>query len=337
MIFFGAPTNQNTDAERARAYQTYEGGYGQTPQGESLGGPTYCALAALYLVPENHACAPQARLQRAEWHATVRWLLHMQAQACGGFAGRTNKLADACYGFWCGAALAVRHLSLLLLLCCVILIICSHGAPNVAPRFFADQILGAGDLLDAPALGAYLAQCQFKFGGISKAPGEHPGEHPLPSSPRVLNPNTACSLATMMQILITRICRSQRRQSSRRTLRGACSPSTHFLMRHTKRQGGQRSTWPPHPAIRKGNDDALFGRGEKPAMSGERGGHVVAKANALILYDNICQQSMTVTAATSVETFKTPDTCQCKTHRSLLAAADTTRLLILGERKSKAL
>lgn len=97
--------------------KTYEGGYGQTPQGESLGGPTYCALAALHLVPADHACAPQARLQRVEWHATVRWLLHMQAEALapvggggggGGFAGRTNKLADACYGFWCGAALAVR-------------------------------------------------------------------------------------------------------------------------------------------------------------------------------------------------------------------------------------
>ena len=96
--------------------QTYEGAYGQTPHGESLGGPTYCALAALHLVPADHACAPQARLQRAEWHATVRWLLHMQAQTHlsvggGGFAGRTNKLADACYGFWCGAALAVRQIS----------------------------------------------------------------------------------------------------------------------------------------------------------------------------------------------------------------------------------
>jgi len=121
--------------------QTYEGGYGQTPQGESLGGPTYCALAALHLVPAEHSCAPKARLQRTEWHATVRWLLHTQAEACGGFAGRTNKLADACYGFWCGAALA---------------------------------ILGAGDLLDARALGAFLAGCQYKFGGISKAPGEHP-------------------------------------------------------------------------------------------------------------------------------------------------------------------
>ena len=96
--------------------QTYEGGYAQTPLGESLGGPTYCALAALYLVPADHACAPQAHLQRAEWHATVRWLLHMQVEALasvggGGFAGRTNKLADACYGFWCSAALAVRPVS----------------------------------------------------------------------------------------------------------------------------------------------------------------------------------------------------------------------------------
>ena len=38
------------------------------------------------------------------------------------------------------------------------------------------QILGAGELLDAHALGAFLAQCQFKFGGIGKAPGEHPGK-----------------------------------------------------------------------------------------------------------------------------------------------------------------
>jgi len=133
------------DLPRALSYihrcRTYEGGYGQRPQGESLGGPTYCALASLYLVPADHACAPQARLQCAEWHTTVRWLLHTQAQTCGGLAGRTNKLADACYGFWCGAALA---------------------------------IIGAGDLIDARALGAFLAQCQYKFGGISKAPGEHP-------------------------------------------------------------------------------------------------------------------------------------------------------------------
>jgi geranylgeranyl transferase type-1 subunit beta len=102
------PMSPNKTLISNARYQTYEGGYGQRPQGESLGGPTYCALASLYLVPADHACAPRARLQRAEWHATVRWLLHTQAQTCGGLAGRTNKTADACYGFWCGAALAVR-------------------------------------------------------------------------------------------------------------------------------------------------------------------------------------------------------------------------------------
>lgn len=128
------------DLPRALSYihrcRTYEGGYGQTPNGESLGGPTYCALAALHLAPAQH-------LQPAEWRATVRWLVQIQSpvQLGGGFAGRTNKLPDACYGFWCGAALS---------------------------------ILGAGELLDAHALGAFLAQCQFKFGGIGKAPGEHP-------------------------------------------------------------------------------------------------------------------------------------------------------------------
>jgi prenyltransferase beta subunit len=99
-------------------FQTYEGGYGQTPLGESLGGPAYCALAAMHLVPAEHECASRARLEPAEWRATVRWLLHTQAEQAqpnvgGGFAGRTNKVADACYGFWCSAALAVRSLPLL--------------------------------------------------------------------------------------------------------------------------------------------------------------------------------------------------------------------------------
>ncbi|KAH9970681.1 hypothetical protein BGW80DRAFT_1327114 [Lactifluus volemus] len=40
------------------------------------------------------------------------------------------------------------------------------------------QILGADHLLDVHALGAFLARCQYKFGGIGKAPDEHPGEHP---------------------------------------------------------------------------------------------------------------------------------------------------------------
>ena len=49
---------------------------------------------------------------RRAYDAAVRWLLHTEAESCGGFAGLTNKLVDVCYGFWCGAALALRtHLS----------------------------------------------------------------------------------------------------------------------------------------------------------------------------------------------------------------------------------
>lgn len=37
------------------------------------------------------------------------------------------------------------------------------------------QILGAKHLADSDALCKFIASCQFKFGGISKTPGEHPG------------------------------------------------------------------------------------------------------------------------------------------------------------------
>jgi len=73
--------------------QTYEGGYGQTPQGESLGGPTYGALAALHLVPADHVCASQTHLQRATWHATVRWLLQMQVQTLASVGGAADSQA----------------------------------------------------------------------------------------------------------------------------------------------------------------------------------------------------------------------------------------------------
>ena len=37
------------------------------------------------------------------------------------------------------------------------------------------QILGAAELVDWAALTSFLGNCQFKFGGIAKAPGEHAG------------------------------------------------------------------------------------------------------------------------------------------------------------------
>lgn len=37
------------------------------------------------------------------------------------------------------------------------------------------QILGADAYVNKRRLTGFLDQCQFKYGGISKAPGEHPG------------------------------------------------------------------------------------------------------------------------------------------------------------------
>ena len=45
-------------------------------------------------------------LTPSERQETIVWLLRNQDQA-GGFCGRTGKDADACYCFWCGAALQV--------------------------------------------------------------------------------------------------------------------------------------------------------------------------------------------------------------------------------------
>jgi len=125
--------------ERAITYitscRTYEGGYGQSPNCEAQGGTTYLAVASLYLIPGNGE-----HLTKEERSATIQWLLRNQEES-GGFCGRTGKDADACYCFWCGAAL---------------------------------KILGASAFLDKQRLARFLDQCQFKYGGISKAPGEHP-------------------------------------------------------------------------------------------------------------------------------------------------------------------
>jgi hypothetical protein len=224
-----------------------KGGYGQTPLGESLGGPTYCALASMHLVPAEDPCATQARLQPTEWRVTVRWSLHMQSQQTpqtqteaklgGGFAGRTNQLADArsgprlisCFFFSPPSSLQPLHL------------------------VWLDQILGADHLLDVQALGAFLARCQYKFGGIGKAPDEHPGEHPCANAlPSLFFLHSLLALRKLNTLFSqTHICRSRQRQSPRQIRHGNCSPSTCLSMRRTRLRDGPRSTsLPLRPASR---------------------------------------------------------------------------------------
>ncbi|TDL19749.1 terpenoid cyclases/Protein prenyltransferase [Rickenella mellea] len=121
-----------------RTCRTYEGGYGEVPFSEAQGGPTYCALASLHLLPAEYSSS--ATLSVKERRSTVRWLAQNQAKD-GGFRGRTEKVADACYSFWCGASL---------------------------------RILGAANEVDEASNADFLNRCQFRTGGIAKTPNEVP-------------------------------------------------------------------------------------------------------------------------------------------------------------------
>ncbi|KAL4069965.1 terpenoid cyclases/protein prenyltransferase alpha-alpha toroid [Scleroderma yunnanense] len=120
--------------------RTYEGGYGQIPFAEAsgtlsvTGGPTYCALASVFLADRGN------QLTESEVRQTVRWAI-LNQEPSGGFRGRTSKATDACYSFWCGASLT---------------------------------ILASKALVPETSVASYISSCQFKFGGIAKGPNEHP-------------------------------------------------------------------------------------------------------------------------------------------------------------------
>ncbi|KIJ54512.1 hypothetical protein M422DRAFT_152995 [Sphaerobolus stellatus SS14] len=126
--------------------RTYEGGYGEVPNREAQGGPTYCALASLALAAKH--LHPKDGMEEMpeldeflsphDKKETTRWLVQKQK---GGFQGRTEKSPDACYCFWCGASL---------------------------------KILNEEGLVDKDANTGFLSACQYKHGGIAKAPGEIP-------------------------------------------------------------------------------------------------------------------------------------------------------------------
>ncbi|KDR71537.1 hypothetical protein GALMADRAFT_74965 [Galerina marginata CBS 339.88] len=106
--------------------QTYEGGFASAshpsyslsgpllpfpaqrpPLGEAHGGYTFCALASWVLLQphlKQSADKPSIDLKNL-----LRWLVNMQGTEVelGGFKGRTNKLVDGCYSWWCGGAFAL--------------------------------------------------------------------------------------------------------------------------------------------------------------------------------------------------------------------------------------
>jgi protein farnesyltransferase subunit beta len=118
-------------AEFIASCQTYEGGFASASHpsfsfnnnnssslplrptlGEAHGGYTFCALASWVLLQpylasssfSHHHTTPTINLKNL-----LRWLTQMQGTEIelGGFKGRTNKLVDGCYSWWCGGSFAL--------------------------------------------------------------------------------------------------------------------------------------------------------------------------------------------------------------------------------------
>ncbi|KAF9448745.1 terpenoid cyclases/Protein prenyltransferase [Macrolepiota fuliginosa MF-IS2] len=122
--------------------QTYEGGFSSASHpfysietdrvlrvprpnlGEAHGGYTFCALASWvllqnYLNLDFSSISGPGDQPESQWDTELtrdkpeidvkkltRWLVDMQGSEIelGGFKGRTNKLVDGCYSWWCGGA-----------------------------------------------------------------------------------------------------------------------------------------------------------------------------------------------------------------------------------------
>lgn len=175
---------QNTGAF-VRSCQTYEGGFAaqsapsytvqehgivpaipvscQAAQGEAHGGYSYCALAShafLSLVGRADAGVDIPML--------VRWATSLQGSVPyegGGMRGRTNKLVDGCYGWFCGGGL----MTLLELL--------TEDEPVDAATSDSWSTVSDTPLSfwDRSALHTYiLAVAQMPHGGLCDKPGKRP-------------------------------------------------------------------------------------------------------------------------------------------------------------------
>ncbi|AET40347.1 protein farnesyltransferase Ecym_5611 [Eremothecium cymbalariae DBVPG len=79
--------------------QTYEGGFGGSPQeDEAHGGYTYCAVASLAIL---------GALDKINIPKLMEWCSTRQYNEEKGFSGRSNKLVDGCYSFWIGGSAAI--------------------------------------------------------------------------------------------------------------------------------------------------------------------------------------------------------------------------------------
>ncbi|KAF2716991.1 terpenoid cyclases/Protein prenyltransferase [Polychaeton citri CBS 116435] len=91
------------------ACQTHEGGMAGAPTNEAHGAYAFCALACLCILNAPHVSIPKY----LDTQALARCLASLQTTPEGGFAGRTNKLVDACYSHWVGGCWALLQAALI--------------------------------------------------------------------------------------------------------------------------------------------------------------------------------------------------------------------------------
>jgi geranylgeranyl transferase type-1 subunit beta len=127
MLNLGKVFDETKCVSFLEACQAYDGGFGMQPGLESHGGGCYTCLASFALL--------KSKVPNRD--AVVQFLCGLQQAE--GFAGRTQKVEDTCYGFWVGAALCMVQ----------------------------------GEM-DGRRLGDFLNKTAHMVGGYGKAPGDFP-------------------------------------------------------------------------------------------------------------------------------------------------------------------
>lgn len=138
--------------------QTYEGGISAAPGNEAHGAYAFCTIACLCLLDEPHKAIPRY----LDVEALLSWLSSRQYAPEGGFAGRTNKLVDACYSHWLGG--------------CWPLVQAALDGPYSNPQ--AHGAATVGSLYSREGLTRYtLCCCQSATGGLRDKPSKSPDSY----------------------------------------------------------------------------------------------------------------------------------------------------------------
>ncbi|KAG0146930.1 hypothetical protein CROQUDRAFT_494278 [Cronartium quercuum f. sp. fusiforme G11] len=148
--------------------QTYEGGLSSAsqlvgirthshriPLGEAHGGYTSCGVLSHFLLKSLERSFSIVPL---DYSACLRWLSRMQALPIegGGFRGRTNKLVDGCYNWWCAGLFPV-----------IATLIVEDGCDS-------EEIFEPHDRQSLQEYALLVSQLQSRTGGLREGPLSRP-------------------------------------------------------------------------------------------------------------------------------------------------------------------